>query len=324
MMPDPRFSLRHLAAALALALSVAPATAPAQSPPAAAGRSARGRECLARRAPAGPQRGAHVSAARRRRRVAARRHGARRARLLRGGARHARRAARPSRNRDFARRAPAHARARIGAAVVGARTDGRAPEAGDRRSLEQGQRGDVRRLRFGSQGGARARARRGRGLGTAAGRSVPAAQPAARERAGQGRDVQARAHAGAALSQRRRRRISPSRSPRTTPACRTWRPRRSPLQAIDRALALKPLLGAGDPAQGGDPRASSRRTAPPTTSSSCCKRRARSEGGALGAGAGPHPAEALRGGRRRSCKSCGRRTRATTSTSSAWRCSRSR
>ncbi len=171
---------------------------------------------------------------------------------------------------DFACRAPARARARIGAAVGGARTDRRAPEAGDRRALEQGrQRPTAGRSLPISQAELERALAEAAAVGAPPRRSVPAAQSPARERARQGRDVQARPHARAALSQRAggafRRRAGRVQH----------RARRhgdhGDRHAGDRSRArAQARLGAGGAAQGGDPREDSRRTAPPSTSSSCC------------------------------------------------------
>ena len=195
---------------------------------------------------------AHVSTARRRRRAAARRCGARRARLFRGRARYARCAACAARHRDCPRRAPAAARGRVRAAVGRARSDGGAPEAGDRRARVRRRRGSG--VRTDLQGGARACARRGGGLpDRASAKRFCSSIALLANEPDKVATLQPRPRRWRSRIPTSRRRSSPSRLPRTTPGSRNRDHRRRDAGDRPRARA-EARLGAGDAAQGGDPR----------------------------------------------------------------------
>ena len=112
--------------------------------------------------------------------------------------------------------------ARSGPAVERARSDRGAPEAGDRdarRGAARGKSADVVDSDLKAQIEQALAA--GRRVTPRARRRVPAAQPAAGAGAGQERHLQARRRAREAVSERCRKRISPSRWPRSTPASRS-------------------------------------------------------------------------------------------------------
>ena len=277
-----------------------------------------------RRRPAPPQdrrafRGAHVPVARGRHRLAARRcRRSPRARTTRWQ--------RKCATRDLRRRATEIALAarqrtpgaRRRHAVVGPRSDGGARQASGRRP--QGRRRFSRR---GSEGRSRAGAGGSRGRGTAIGRSVPGAQSGVGLRAGQGGDLEARAGAGAALSQQRRGAISPSRSPRTT---RDSRISSRPRSRCRRSIARSSRSRAGSRRSCSRSRswASSRWIGRPNILVEVLKSDAGLRRPPVRRWCKCASSKSAMATPRRFCKSSGKRTRAITSISSAWRCSRCR
>ena len=158
-------------------------------------------------------RGAHVPAARRRHRVAAR--GTRvAARAYLEAARDAGSPIRAAGNGDRVAARQRGACIRSRAAVDRARSGGGAPQAGGRGTSGGGQSGD----RGAISRRTRARACGDGGGGAAAGRSIPRAQPGARLGAGQGGDAQTRAAWRKPYPEQCRRRSSPLRSLPTTRA----------------------------------------------------------------------------------------------------------
>ena len=235
-------------------------------------------------------------------------------------------AAREARDPRFARRATEIALAArqrtlaLDAATLWAELDPTAERA------EAGRRGPQGRRRLFAAADLKARpragARRRRGGRAAAGRSVPGAQPGARLRAGQGGDVQARQCARAALSQQAEAQFAVALAAYNT-GLADFESSTVALQAIDRALALKPdweqamllkveILGKQSMDRAADYLVEVLRAQPDAKPLQ------------FGARAGAHRAEALRRSAPRFCRSSRTRTRAITSTSSASRCSRCR